>query len=90
MKITAGPPLPIAPPKLSRNVIVTVTEEEIAAAIRLLLFHTHNLAEGAGAAPLAAAIQLRSHLAGKRVVMILSGGNIDAATLRWVLQEKSL
>jgi threonine dehydratase len=66
--------------------IVTVSEEEIAAAIRLLLFHTHNLAEGAGAAPLAAALQLRSQLVGKRVVLILSGGNIDTATLRGVLQ----
>jgi threonine dehydratase len=70
--------------------IVTVSEEEIAAAIRLLLFHSHNLAEGAGAASLAAALQLRSQLAGKRVVLILSGGNIDTATLRWVLQEKVL
>ena len=70
--------------------IVTVSEEEIAVAIRLLLFHTHNLAEGAGAASLAAALQLRSQLAGKRVVLILSGGNIDTATLRWVLQEKVL
>jgi threonine dehydratase len=69
--------------------IITVSEEEIAAAIRLLLFHSHNLAEGAGAAPLAAALQLRSQLAGKRVVLILSGGNIDTATLRWVLQEQA-
>lgn len=67
--------------------IVTVSEEEIAAAIRLLLFHTHNLVEGAGAASLAAALQLRSQLADKRVVVILSGGNIDTATLRGVLQD---
>lgn len=67
--------------------IVTVSEEEMAAAIRLLLFHTHNLAEGAGAAPLAAALKRRRQLAGKRVVIILSGGNIDTATLRWVLQQ---
>jgi len=67
--------------------IVTVSEEEIAQAIRLLLFHTHNLAEGAGAASLAAAIKLRSQLAGKRVGIILSGGNIDTATLRRILTE---
>ena len=67
--------------------IVTVSEAEMAAAIRLFLFHTHNLAEGAGAASLAAALKLRTQLAGKRVVIVLSGGNIDAATLRWVLQE---
>jgi threonine dehydratase len=70
--------------------IITVSEEEIAVAIRLLLFHTHNLAEGAGAASLAAALQLRAQFAGKRIVLILSGGNIDTATLRWVLQEKVL
>ncbi len=66
--------------------IITVSEEEMAAAIRLLLFYTHNLAEGAGAASLAAALKLRVQLAGKRVAVILSGGNIDAATLRRVLQ----
>src|SRR3989454_3192605 len=64
--------------------IVTVSEEEMAAAIRLLLFHTHNLAEGAGAAALAAALKLSAPLAGKRIAVILSGGNIDAATLRRV------
>jgi threonine dehydratase len=69
--------------------IVTVSEEEMAAAIRLLLFHTHNLAEGAGAASLAAALKLRSRLAGRRVAVILSGGNIDAATLRRVLSNES-
>jgi threonine dehydratase len=66
--------------------IVTVSEAEIAAAIRLLLFHTHNLAEGAGAAALAAALKKRTHLAGERVAIVLSGGNIDLATLRRVLQ----
>ncbi|MCS6926243.1 MAG: threonine dehydratase [Candidatus Binatia bacterium] len=65
--------------------MVTVSEEAILEAIRLLLFHTHNLAEGAGAAALAAALQLRERLAGRQVVIILSGGNIDAATLRRVL-----
>jgi threonine dehydratase len=68
--------------------IVTVSETEMAAAIRHLLFHTHNLAEGAGAAALAAALQLRARLAGKRVAVILSGGNIDTQTLRRVLQEE--
>jgi threonine dehydratase len=67
--------------------IVTVSEQEMASAIRLLLFHTHNLAEGAGAASLAAAVKLRAQLTGQRVAIILSGGNIDAATLRRVLAE---
>src|SRR5205809_7567174 len=68
--------------------IVTVSEEEMAQAIRLLLFHTHNLAEGAGAASLAAALKLRVQLAGQRVAIILSGGNIDAATLQRVVNEE--
>jgi threonine dehydratase len=83
------------PAEMTQNIInqkvddvVTVSEEDIAHAIRLLLFHTHNLAEGAGAASLAAALKLRTKLAGKRVAIILSGGNIDAATLRRVLNEK--
>lgn len=67
--------------------IVTVSEEEMVNAIRLLLFHTHNLAEGAGAASLAAAVKLRAQLTGQRVAIILSGGNIDATTLRRVLAE---
>ncbi len=69
--------------------IITVSEEEMAQAIRLLLFHTHNVAEGAGAASLAAALKLRAQLAGKRVAIILSGGNIDAATLKHVLSEET-
>lgn len=64
---------------------VTVSDAAIAAAIRALLRHTHNLAEGAGAAPLAAVEMLRDSLAGQRVAMVLSGGNLDGATLRRVL-----
>jgi threonine dehydratase len=56
--------------------------------VRLLLETTHNLAEGAGAAPLAAALKLRDRLRGKKVVIILSGGNIDLATLRWALMDE--
>lgn len=67
------------------SAIVTVSEEEIKSSIRLLLETTHNLAEGAGAAPLAAGLKIRDQLRGKKVVLILSGGNIDLATLRWVL-----
>jgi len=66
--------------------LVTLSEDEIAAGIRLALRTTHNLAEGAGAASLAAAIKLRDQLAGKKVVCIMSGGNIDTATLRRVIQ----
>jgi threonine dehydratase len=69
------------------NEVVTVSEEEMVQAIRLLLRNTHNLAEGAGAASLAAALRLREELAGKRVVIVLSGGNLDTATLKWVLNH---
>ena len=67
------------------NDFVTLTEDEIAEGIRLALRATHNLAEGAGAAPLMAALKLRDRLAGKKVVCVMSGGNIDRATLRRIL-----
>lgn len=66
--------------------IVTVTEDEVAAAIRAYWTDTHNLAEGAGAAPLAALMQERDRMAGRRVGLPLCGGNIDLALFRsWVL-----
>jgi len=65
--------------------IVQVTDDEIGAAIRAYWTDTHNLAEGAGAAALAAACQEKSKLQGKRVGLILSGGNIDFDLFhRWV------
>jgi threonine dehydratase len=67
--------------------IVTVPEAEIRRAIRILFTDTHNLAEGAGAAPLAAALQERHRLAGRRVAVIQSGGNIDRARFAEVLAE---
>jgi threonine dehydratase len=69
--------------------IVTLTEDELAEGVRLALRATHNLAEGAGAAPLMAAVKLRDQLAGKRVVCVMSGGNIDRATLSRVLAGSS-
>jgi len=57
--------------------IVQVTDDEIAASVRAYWTDTHNLAEGAGAAPLAAALHERARLKGKRVGLVLSGGNID-------------
>jgi threonine dehydratase len=66
--------------------IVQVTDAEIGAAIRAYWTDTHNLTEGAGAAPLAAALQERTKLRGKRVGLILSGGNIDFDRFkRWVV-----
>jgi threonine dehydratase len=57
--------------------IVQVSDDEVGAAIRAYWADTHNLAEGAGAAALAAALQEKNRLVGKRVGLILSGGNID-------------
>jgi threonine dehydratase len=65
--------------------IVTLSEEEIAEGVRLALRATHNLAEGAGAAPLAAAAKRRAALAGRQVVCVMSGGNLDLATLRRIV-----
>jgi threonine dehydratase len=67
--------------------IVTLSEEELADGVRLALRATHNLAEGAGAAPLMAAMKLRSQLAGKKVVCVMSGGNIDRATLARIISH---
>jgi len=68
--------------------IVQVTDAEIAAAIRAYWTDTHNLAEGAGAAPLAAALQEKDRLSGKRVGLVLSGGNIDFELFRsWVMAD---
>lgn len=64
---------------------VTVTEPEIASAVRMLIRTTHNLAEGAGAAGLAGLIALKPQLTGKTFAIILSGSNIDAETLRRVM-----
>jgi threonine dehydratase len=65
--------------------MVLVSEEDMRQAVLRLLRTTHNLAEGAGAAAVAAAWKLRHALQGHKVVMVLSGGNIDLATLRWLL-----
>lgn len=68
--------------------IVTVTDAEIAAAVRAYWTDTHNLVEGAGAAPLAALLQERERMRGKRAGLVLSGGNIDLALFRsWILGE---
>lgn len=64
---------------------VTVTEAELAGAIRVYLRATHNLAEAAGAAGLAGLMKLAPRLAGKTVAVILSGANIDEHILRDVL-----
>ena len=67
--------------------IVTLSERELAEGVRLALRTTHNLAEGAGAASLAAAMKIRDELAGKKVVCVMSGGNIDTKTLLRILDS---
>lgn len=65
--------------------ILAVGEDEIAAAVRLYFSATHNTAEGAGAAPLAALVQEAGALRGRRVGLVLSGGNIDTGWFRAIL-----
>jgi threonine dehydratase len=69
--------------------MVLVSDAELREAIRLLLRLTHNLAEGAGAATTAAALQMRGRLAGQTVVGVLSGGNLDIRELARILQDAS-
>jgi threonine dehydratase len=65
--------------------IVSVSDEEIGDAIRAYWTDTHNLVEGAGAAPLAALLRDGDRMAGKRVGLVASGGNIDLELFRsWV------
>ena len=66
--------------------IVQISDDEIAAAIRAYWTDTHNLAEGAGAASLAALMQERERQAGRKVGIILCGGNIDFDLFRrWIM-----
>jgi len=65
--------------------IVQVSDEEVGRGIRAYWTDTHNLTEGAGAAPLAAALQEKNKLKGKCVGLILTGGNIDFDLFqRWI------
>lgn len=64
---------------------VLVSDDEMRQAMRILLEKTHNLAEGAGAAPLAAALKLKDELCGKKVAVIQSGGNTSLQHLREAL-----
>ncbi|MDB6074427.1 MAG: Threonine ammonia-lyase [Verrucomicrobiaceae bacterium] len=64
---------------------ILVSEDEMRHAAAMILKHSHNLAEGAGAATVAAAFQQRDRFAGKKVVAVLSGGNLDLAQLPSIL-----
>jgi threonine dehydratase len=66
--------------------VVKVTDAEVAQAMRDIFACTHNVAEGAGAAAFAAAMQERAALQGQCVGIALSGGNVDSAAFAQVLQ----
>ncbi len=68
--------------------ILAVSDDEVAHAMRLYYRSTHNLAEGAGAAALAAAMQIRDSavIRGRKVGLPLTGGNVDAELFRHILQ----
>jgi threonine dehydratase len=68
---------------------VTVSEDEMAEAVRVYYDDTHQVAEGAGAAPLAALLQERARMAHKNVGVILTGGNIERARLSEVLAGRT-
>ncbi|MCP4137719.1 MAG: pyridoxal-phosphate dependent enzyme [bacterium] len=73
--------------KESISEVVRVSEEEIIEGVRLSLRHTHNLAEGAGAAGLACAVKVKEKLAGKKVVAVMTGANLDREHLEWALNK---
>ena len=69
--------------------IVCVSDDEIEAAMRAYFSDTHNVAEGAAGAGLAAILQERQDLAGKRIGVVFTGGNVDANTFARVLAVPS-
>ena len=68
--------------------IVAVSEEEVAEAVRIYFRATHNVAEGAGAAPLAALLKESGRMAGREVGLVLSGGNIDTGWFTDILDGR--
>jgi threonine dehydratase len=66
--------------------VIIVDDDELRLACYWIMNHTHNLAEGAGAATLAAAYRCRERFAGQTVVGVLSGGNLNLADLPRILE----
>ena len=66
--------------------MVTVTDDEVAGAMRAVFDDTHNIAEGAGAAGVAAILKEREGLRGKRVAAVVSGGNVDRGLFAEVMR----
>lgn len=76
--------------RIMRKVVddfILVDDEDIKKAIILMLKYTHNLVEAAAAAPLAAALQMKDRLKNKRVVLVVSGGNLSVQKLKNVLAQ---
>ena len=67
--------------------VIQVSEEEIRQGMRIIFTDTHNVTEGAGAAGLAAALKEKNILAGKRVGIVLTGGNVDREMFAKVLAD---
>jgi threonine dehydratase len=88
--IACRTPDPEAVEIINRNAsrIATVNDDEIRSAMRCLFSATHNTAEGAGAAALAALLQERDSMRGRRVALILSGGNVDRDVFARILTEE--
>ena len=66
--------------------IVRVSDGEVAAAMRIVFECTHNVCEGAGAAAIAAATQEKTRIAGRKIAVVLSGGNVDRDVFADVLK----
>ncbi|MGH9516201.1 MAG: threonine dehydratase [Terriglobales bacterium] len=77
---------------IQKNVdhIVTVSDDEIRRAMRIYFSDTHNVIEGAGAASLAAALKEKSSVAGKRIALVATGGNVDRDVFTKVLLERDI
>ncbi len=67
--------------------VLEVEEDEVASAMRALFVDTHNVAEGAGGAALAACLKERDGVRGRRVAVVVTGGNVDAVVFERVLRS---
>ncbi|MCH7839544.1 MAG: threonine/serine dehydratase [Planctomycetes bacterium] len=75
----------ICDPRTGVDDFVLVSEDAMRNAVRFFLEHTHNLAELSGAAPLAAVLNMKDDLIGKKIVLVLSGGNLSLPKLQRIL-----
>jgi len=66
--------------------VVLVSDDEVESAMRALFADTHNTAEGGGAAALAALIQEKEKMRGRKVAVVISGGNVDSSVFAAVLK----